>query len=44
MSVETSYNFSLGYSYTDGLDILKLRHTIIILMILLPQIEMEILQ
>ena len=23
MSVETSYNFSLGYSYTDGLDILK---------------------
>ncbi len=24
MSVETSYNFSLGYSYNDGLDILKI--------------------
>jgi iron complex outermembrane receptor protein len=24
MDVETSYNFSLGYSYTDGLDILKI--------------------
>ena len=24
MNVETSYNFSIGYSYNDGLDILKI--------------------